>query len=84
MADGPSTLADCLATSCGPISNPAKNGALPMDTVPQKARKTTPAFGCACKTATKAKEIDTALWATMLAAGLSSLWLAMTWHPGSQ
>lgn len=45
MADVPSTLADCLATSCGLTPNPAKNRSLPVDTVPQKLQKTTPAFG---------------------------------------
>lgn len=65
MADGPSTLADCLATSCGLISNPAKNRGVPVDTVPQKAQKTEPAFRSACKTATVVNETHTKLWAML-------------------
>lgn len=65
MADAPSTLADCLAASCGPISNPAKNRGLPVDPVPQKVQKATPAFGCACETATVANEMHAMLWATL-------------------
>lgn len=62
----PSTLADCLATSCGLICNPAKNRGLPVDIVPQKVQKTTPAFGRACETSTMANERHATLWVTLL------------------
>lgn len=83
MADAPNTLADCLATSCGPVSNPAKNGGLPVHTVSQKAEKTRLPL---------AVPVKLLLWPTrcMQCCGQhfsqlsSSLWLAMTWHPGSQ
>lgn len=63
--DAPSTLAACLPTSCGPISNPAKNRGLPVDTVPQKVQDTSPAVRCACETAAMANTTHTVLQARL-------------------